>query len=149
VATVTHQIDADPEAVFAVLSDGWLYSNWVVGTSHVRAVESSWPAVASKLHHASGLWPFVTRDETVVEEVESARLLVLLARGRPLGEARVRLELAPSGTGTTVTMEEAPVSGPGKWFHSPVSEALLNRRNAESLHRLAALVERHTAPSDA
>jgi uncharacterized protein YndB with AHSA1/START domain len=141
-------IDAGPDAVFAVLSEGWFYSNWVVGTSHVRAVQSGWPEVGSRLYHASGVWPVVARDETVVEEMQPAQLLVLLARGWPLGEARVRLELAPSGTGTTVTMHETPVAGPGKWLSNPATEALLTRRNTESLARLAALVERHTAPAN-
>jgi hypothetical protein len=35
VATVSCHIDAEPDAVFAVLAEGWFYSNWVVGTSHV------------------------------------------------------------------------------------------------------------------
>lgn len=107
-ATVCCHIDAEPDAVFAVLAEGWFYSNWVVGTSHVKAVEDAWPAAGSKLHHASGAWPLVARDETVVEEVQPGRVLGLLARGRPLGEARVRIELAPSGAGTTLTMYEAP-----------------------------------------
>jgi uncharacterized protein YndB with AHSA1/START domain len=145
-STVTSHIDADPDAVFAVLAEGWFYSNWVVGTSHVRAVEAAWPAVGSKLYHASGVWPVVARDETVVEEIEPGRLLVLLARGRPLGEARVRIELAPTGTATTVTMHETPVAGPGKWLNSPVLDAVLTRRNTEALARLTALVERRTQP---
>ena len=148
-ATVSCHIEAEPDAVFAVLAEGWFYSNWVVGTSHVKAVEDAWPAAGSKLHHASGAWPLVARDETVVEEVQPGRVLGLLARGRPLGEARVRIELAPSGAGTTLTMHEAPVAGPGKWLHNQLTEALLARRNSESLTRLTALVERHTQPSDA
>ncbi len=43
-ATVHAHIDASPDSVFAVLADGWHYSNWVVGTSHVRAVQADWPA---------------------------------------------------------------------------------------------------------
>jgi hypothetical protein len=146
VATVSCLIDTDPDTVFTVLAEGWFYSNWVVGTSHVRAVQDTWPAAGSKLYHATGVWPVVARDETVVEEVEPGRLLVLLARGRPLGEARVRIELAPTGTGTTVTMHESPVAGPGKWLHTPLTEMALTRRNTESLARLTALVERHTQP---
>jgi hypothetical protein len=150
VATVSCFIDAEPDVVFGVLAEGWFYSNWVVGASHVRAVQEGWPAVGSKLYHASGVWPVVARDETLVEQVEPGRLLVLLARGRPLGEARVRIELAPSaagtGAGTTVTMHESPVAGPGKWLHNPLAEMVLTRRNTESLARLTALVERHTQP---
>ena len=147
-ATVRGHIDASPETVFAVLADGWHYSNWVVGTSHVRAVQADWPAVGSKLFHASGLWPAVTRDETTVDQVDAPSLLVLTAKGRPFGEARVTLELveAPGG-GTDITMGEAPVAGPGKWAHNPLGDLVLARRNTESLARLAALVQRRTSPA--
>lgn len=147
-ATVTAKIDADAAAVFAVLAEGWYYSNWVVGTSHMRAVESSWPAVGSKLYHASGIWPLVARDETEVEECEPNRSLTLSARGRPIGEARVVIGLAPEGDGTVVTLHETPIAGPAKWLNNPVTEAVIARRNVEALARLKALVERHIKPAD-
>ena len=147
-ATVDRRVDASRERVWEVLSDGWTYSNWVVGTSHMRAVESDWPSVGSRLYHASGAWPFVTRDETEVEESLPASRLVVVARGRPFGEARVRLELADDKGGCRITMHEAPIAGPGKWLHNPATEALLVRRNVEALDRLAALVEARTAPSE-
>ena len=146
-ATVAAHIDASPEAVFAVLADGWHYSNWVVGTSHVRAVQTHWPAVGAKLFHASGIWPAVTRDESTVDDVDAPRLLVLTAKGRPFGEARVTIELvAAPGGGTDVSLDEVPVAGPGKWVHNPLTEMVLSRRNTESLARLAALAQRRTAP---
>ena len=148
-ATVERAIAATPSDVFSVLADGWLYSNWVVGTSHMRAVEADWPAAGSRLHHASGVWPAVVRDETIVDEVESDRRLVLTAQAWPFGAARVVLELAAEGEGATqVSMTETPTSGPGKWLHNPASEAILVRRNVESLARLAALAERRTYPVD-
>lgn len=150
VATVTATIRATPAEVFAVLADGWQYAGWVVGASHVRAVAADWPAVDSRLHHASGTWPVVLEDETRVEVVDPGRRLVLLAKGGGLGAARVDLSLLPDGVGgaaTRVTMVEEPVSGPGKWFHNPVAEAVLHRRNTESLARLACLVERPTTPT--
>jgi len=146
VATVRAHIDVTPQEVFAVLSDGWLYSGWVVGTSHVRAVEPSWPAPGSRLFHASGVWPATLRDETVVEEVTPRERLVMTAKGRPMGEARVEIVLAPQGNGTEVTMTETPVSGPGEWMHNPISGVLFARRNVESLARLAAIAERRTTP---
>ena len=146
-ATVTTTIATTPDRVFAVLADGWLYANWVVGTSHMRAVESAWPAAGSRLFHCSGTWPIALRDETVVEESEPGARLVMTARGRPLGEARIEVVLAPTGDGgTAVTMTEAPVSGPGRWIHNPLQDRILTRRNTESLARLAALAERRTAP---
>jgi len=146
-ATVTGLVAARPEAVYAVLADGWAYAGWVVGASHVRAVEAAWPAVGSRLHHASGTWPVTIEDETRVEVCEPAERLVLLASGGALGSARVDLTLSPDGAGTRVTMFEEPVSGPGHWLHNPLAEALLRRRNSESLARLAILVERPTAPA--
>jgi hypothetical protein len=148
-ATVSQEIGVSPSTVFGVLSEGWLYSNWVVGTSHMRAVEASWPAVGSRLHHCSGIWPVVTRDETVVEECEENVRLVLLAKGGILGRARVALDLEPAAGGATrVTITEEPVAGIGKWVHNPATEALLARRNVETLARLGAVAERRTQPAD-
>jgi hypothetical protein len=140
------RIAATRPAVWDVLSEGWLYTNWVVGASHMRAVESTWPAEGSKLFHSAGVWPLLTRDETVVTACEPQRKLSMTARGRPLGEAAVILELTDDNEGCLVTMHETPIAGPGKWLHSPVTEALLVRRNDESLARLAALCERRTVP---
>jgi uncharacterized protein YndB with AHSA1/START domain len=143
-AVNTAHIRATPEAVYAVLADGWSYSNWVVGTSHMRAVEATWPAVGSRLCHAAGVWPLVTRDETVVEECEPNRRLVLTARGRPFGEASIDIVLSVQGAGCEITMTETPIAGPGHWLHNPVSEAMLIRRNTEALARLSAIAERRT-----
>jgi uncharacterized protein YndB with AHSA1/START domain len=147
-AVNTARIDASRAQVFAVLANGWLYSNWVVGTSHMRAVEADWPAAGSRLFHASGVWPLVTRDETQVESVDEGRRLELTARGRPFGEARIVLELEDDGAGCTITMHETPVAGPGRWLHNRVTEAMLVRRNTEALARLAAIAERRTAPRE-
>ncbi len=144
--TVTRKIPATPDAVFAVLSDGWLYSGWVVGTSHMRAVEADWPAVGTKLFHASGVWPLVTRDETVVLTSERPALLVLQAKGGPLGQARIELRLTAQGDACVVEMDEEPNQGPGRWLHNPIAAAGIRRRNLEALNRLAILVERRTAP---
>lgn len=141
-------VDAPRTDVWAVLGNGWAYSNWVVGTSHVRAVQTQWPALGSKIFHASGAWPAVTRDETRVEESEDGRRLVLTAKGGPFGAARVELTLRDDADRCEVTLVEHPVSGPGKWLHNPVSEAILVRRNTESLARLAAMCERRTAPAE-
>jgi Polyketide cyclase / dehydrase and lipid transport len=141
------RIAATRQAVWDVLSDGWTYTNWVVGASHMRAVESAWPAEGSRLFHSAGVWPLLTRDETVVTGSEAQRKLSMTARGRPLGEAAVVLELTDDADGCLVTMHETPIAGPAKWLHSSLTEALLVRRNDESLARLAALCERRTVPS--
>jgi uncharacterized protein YndB with AHSA1/START domain len=145
-AATTRRIDAPPEKIFDVLSNGWMYTAWVVGASHIRAVESEWPAEGSRIHHSFGAWPMMLSDETKVEVSEPPHRLVLLARGRPLGEARVALTLERDGTGTIVSMTEEPVSGPGKALHNRLLDAGLKARNDESLARLAALAEEPTEP---
>lgn len=145
-AVVERHIAASAQDVFAVLANGWYYSGWVVGTSHMRAVEASWPAAGSRLFHASGIWPAALRDETQVEKVSRPNLLVMIARGRPFGQARVELTLTSCDGGTLAGLSEAPVSGPGRWIHNPVNERLLIRRNIESLARLAAIAEQRTQP---
>ena len=142
---VSRVIAASPQQVFAVLADGWAYSNWVTGTSHMRAVEAAWPAVGSRIHHAAGVWPAAARDETAVEAASEGRL-ELTARSRPFGEARVIIELTAEGASTRVDMSENPTAGPAKRLHNPATEALLNRRNVASLARLVAIVERRTEP---
>ena len=146
-AVVTQHVLATPEEVFDVLSDGWRYPTWVVGASHVRAVDPNWPAVGTRIHHSSGVWPVLLKDETRVERCEPPQRLVLLARGRPWGEARVDLRLTAQDGGTLVRLEETPVSGFGKLAHNPLSEAVLKARNVETLARLAAMAERRTEPS--
>jgi uncharacterized protein YndB with AHSA1/START domain len=145
-AVVERHIAASPQDVFAVLANGWYYSGWVVGTSHMRAVEVSWPAAGSRLFHASGIWPAALRDETQVEEVSPPDLLVMTARGRPFGQARIEVTLTSADGGTLARLSEAPVSGPGRWIHNPLNERLLIRRNIESLARLAAIAEQRTQP---
>lgn len=147
-ATNSAYIGAARQHVFAVLADGWNYSNWVVGASHMRAVQEEWPALGSRLFHAAGAWPVMTRDETVVESVEPGRALTLTAKGRPFGEARVVIELEDELGGCRVTMHETPTAGPGRWLHNPIFEAVLVRRNAESLARLAAIAEARIVPSE-
>jgi uncharacterized protein YndB with AHSA1/START domain len=146
VAISTLHIAAPPSAVFRVLADGWVYSQWVVGTSHMRAVDHNWPAVGSELHHASGIWPFVGRDKTIVEDVVDDNCLHLTARLWPFGQADVRLTLSPDGAGTRVEMGEEPTGPAGRLLRNPLGERLVRRRNDEALQRLRALVERPASP---
>ena len=110
---VSCHIGVAPPVVFAVLADGWTYSDWVVGTSHMRAVDADWPAVGAKLHHAVGAWPVVMRDESVVEQVVADRMFMLTVKGRPLGEAKVTIFLQAEDGGTGVKMVETPLPGLG------------------------------------
>lgn len=137
---VSRVIDAPPDAVFAVLADGWLYAGWVVGSSHIRDVEADWPAVGSRIHHSVGPWPLHIQDETVVTAVEPGLSLSLEARGWPIGAAAVALTLVPHGDGKTlVRMTEHIVGGPGKVLPAALQSLLIKPRNTESLARLADL----------
>ncbi len=145
-ATVTQHIAASPAAVYDRLSDGWTYSQWVVGSSHMRAVDARWPEPGARLHHGIGMWPFLIRDHTEALVSEPQQRLVMSARGWPLGEAEVEFVLTPEGDGTRVEMREEPKSGAGVLLRNPIGQWLIYRRNVESLARLAALVERRTGP---
>ncbi len=146
-SVTTHRIRATPERVFDVLANGWLYSGWVVGTSTIRAVEDTWPAPGSKIFHAVGAWPVMVKDETQVLESVPGKRLVLQARGWPMGEARVEVDLEAEGDGCRATITETPSRGPALLMRNPAGELLLHQRNIESLRRLASLAERHDVPA--
>ena len=145
-ATVRAHVNASPSEVYRILANGWTYTQWVVGASHMRAVEADWPAVNSKIYHAIGLWPLTIRDYTQIEKQIPDRQLLLAAQGRPFGHAKIDLRLEPREDGTEVVMREELV-GKSKWLMRIAAfDALVARRNAESLARLAALSERRTEP---
>lgn len=146
-AEISRVVHASPDRVFAVLADGWSYPLWVVGATHMRAVDPDWPAVGSRIHHSVGAWPLMLEDYTEVLAVEPGRRLELRARAWPSGEARVELELGPGTEGTVVTMRENAMSGPGLLVPGLVQDLGLYPRNAETLQRLSALATRRGAGS--
>lgn len=143
-STTSRPVAATPEQVWEVLSDGWLYPLFVVGATRMRAVDDSWPAVGSRLHHSVGTWPLLIDDTTEVLDVEEGRRLLLLARGWPAGQAHVDISLQPSGDTTVVTITEDATAGPGTLIPKPLRDAQLHLRNVEALRRLAFLVEGRT-----
>lgn len=139
-------VQAPPDRVFAVLADGWTYSDWVVGTAHVRDVDPAWPAPGARLHHQAGPWPLSLSDSSTVLSCELNRQLTLRAGLWPLGEATVRIELEPVGaTATRVTMHEDFHAGPLAWARNKINDLILHRRNVESLRRLADIAVREKA----
>ncbi|HZE15194.1 MAG TPA: SRPBCC family protein, partial [Mycobacterium sp.] len=72
--------------------------------------------------------------------------LVLLARGRPFGGARITLRLFDSDSGCRIDMTEVPVGGPLNWVPRRLALAAAWPRNRECLRRLAALAERREEP---
>lgn len=143
--TVDRVVNAEPADVWAVLSDGWLYALWVVGAARMREVDDSWPAVGARLHHSVGTWPMLIDDTTSVVELDPGRRLKLRARGWPAGEAEVELFLEATAGGTTVTIAEDAVSGPGRFVPLPLRAPMIKWRNVEALRRLALVVENRQA----
>jgi hypothetical protein len=139
---VSRRVHAPAEAVWAVVSDGWLYANWVVGTSRVRAVDPGWPAEGRRIHHSFGVWPAVIDDETVSLEAEPGERLLLRARGWPMGEARVQLSISEQQPDSClVTIVEDAVAGPGLVVPRPARQVAIAVRNTEALRRLALIAE--------
>lgn len=131
-----------PEDVFDVLRDGWVYPVWVVGAARMREVDARWPQPGSRLHHSVGPWPLLIDDITVSEEWQPPRRMVVTARGWPIGEARVTIEVRPSGDAhSIVRIAEDATTGPARVIPKPVRDLLLHWRNTETLRRLAYLAE--------
>lgn len=135
-------IPADPERIWAVLADPGSYGYWVVGSDTIRDADGGWPQPGTKIHHRVGFGPLKINDDTQVIESEPGRRLVLHARARPLGTARVELQLAAEGTSTRVVMIEGPDDRFSRLLHNPFTDRLLHRRNEKALQRLGELATR-------
>ena len=136
-ATNRRVVAAPRDAVWQVLGDGGVYAEWVVGTSGIRDVDDSWPAVGSRLHYTVGRGPLRHDGHTEVLSVTDGSRLELEAHAWPLGTARIELLLAdePDG-GCAVTMVEHPARGVAAVMHNPIGDGLLRLRNVEALRRL-------------
>lgn len=136
----TH-VAASPETVFDVLNDPASYLLWVVGSKHIRGVDSNWPQPGSKLHHTVGWGPFKDHDATEVVEIDPPRHLRLEARAWPFGAAEVDITLTPAPGGTDVQVKETPIRGPAARFNNRLLEYGLQVRNALGLRRLCRWAE--------
>ncbi|MFI5496156.1 SRPBCC family protein [Actinoplanes sp. NPDC051859] len=143
-AIVQRIVPARPDQVFAVLADGWSYSDWVVGTVHIRDVDANWPDPGARLHHKAGPWPLSLHESSEVLSCVPERELTIRAGLWPLGEAHVRMLLEPvdGGRRTRITMEETFRAGPLRWVHTKLNDLVLHRRNIESLRRLCDIATR-------
>jgi hypothetical protein len=130
-----------PQNVFDVLADGWLFPTWVVGASRMRNVDEDWPHPGTQLHHSFGTWPLLVNDETTMLEWDPPRHAVLKPKGWPIGEALVSIDVKPRPNGCVVRMMEKPVAGPASMLPRFLIDALIHRRNVESLKRLAFVAE--------
>ncbi|HTN54703.1 MAG TPA: SRPBCC family protein [Microbacterium sp.] len=138
-----------PEAVFTVLGNGWLYPAWVVGAARMRDVDAAWPAPASTLEHSVGTWPFLLNGDTSMLEWRPPRRAVMQARGWPLGEAKVILDVERRDGGCEVRIREWAVKGAGAALPRFLTDPLLRWRNNETLRRLSYLSEGQSSASSA
>lgn len=137
------ELEASRQAVWGVIANGWTYTQWVVGNSRTRAVDSNWPEPGSTIRHSVGVWPLVINDKTEVESCTPGEELVLRARVGLFGAARITLRLADtSAGGCRIEMIEVPVSGPGRFVPDRLALAAVYPRNRECLWRLGALAAR-------
>jgi hypothetical protein len=142
-AVVQQIIEAPPERIFAVLADGWSYGDWVVGTAHIRDVDTDWPAPGSHIYHKVSVWPAHLNDKTLAVSSDPPRELVMRPHLWLFGELTVRFTLTPvNERETRVTLAEEPVAGPLRWLRTKVDDLLLHRRNSEALRRLSDLATR-------
>lgn len=141
VATNYRLMSCTPAGVFEVLADGWLYPSWVVGASRIRSVDDAWPSPGSMLHHSVGVWPLLIDDTTSVLELDAPRHLLLKARGWPMGEAHVAIDVRGRHAGCIVRITEDAVAGPARFLPRPLLDSMVHVRNAETLRRLAYLAE--------
>jgi uncharacterized protein YndB with AHSA1/START domain len=127
---------ASAAAIWAALADPDSYGFWVVGSKLIRDADPTWPAPGTKFHHTIGVGPFTVDDHTCSLQARAPRLLRLRAKGRPLGTARVTLELTPKDGGTLVRMTETPDGPAAVLSYNPLVHLFTKARNAESLMRL-------------
>lgn len=142
-------VAAPPEAVWEVLAEPQHYGHWVVGSSEIRGWDDDWPKVGSRFYHRVGADPATVADHTEVLEADEPRRLVLRAKARPFGVARVELVIDPHPAGSLVTMIEDPDIPAPILLAPPPVHALIRIRNGESLRRLRKLAERRLAAAPA
>ena len=122
-----------------MLADPYTYEHWVVGAKDIRTADGTWPEKDSTLQHTSGFGPLNLKDNTKVIESDPPKRLVLEARGRPLGIARIEIDLKPQGSSTVVAMTEYAVRPEPAKRLNPVLDPFLHSRNVETLRRLEEL----------
>lgn len=141
-ATTETVINVPPHRVFGTLCRAEAYGDWVVGSRSIRDVDVGFPDVGTRFHHTVGWGPLHVADHTEVLAVDEPTLLVLRAKTRPFGSARVALELHDLEDGRTrVVMHEGPGDLLSRLAFNPLVDRLLHHRNVEGLRRLKRICE--------
>ncbi|MEU5580684.1 SRPBCC family protein [Streptomyces huasconensis] len=139
---VRHQlVKRPPSKVWEVLEDGHRYADWVVGTHDSRPLDTTWPAVGSRIEYTVRVGPWQVAGNTVVRHLDKPNRLELEAFSGALGTARIAIEVRPWGDHTLVIVDEHPLQGPGGVLHNAAVDALIQVRHRSMLSRLAKLVE--------
>ncbi|WP_030691018.1 SRPBCC family protein [Streptomyces globisporus] len=147
-------LEATPEEVWAVLSDGRRYARWVVGTHDSWERDDHWPAVDAELGYALKLGPWTYHGRTISRRCEPIRRLELEAATH-LGSARISFLVEPWGSRTLVLVDEHPLRGPAARWHNSAADLVLRWRHRQLLARLEKAVlsararSRAGAPGDA
>jgi hypothetical protein len=87
------------------------------------------------------MWPFLLKDATESRSYDPDGSLELVARGWPIGEAKVIIDVERQGGGCQVTIREWAVKGVGAAAPRFLTDPLLRWRNNETLRRLSYLSE--------
>lgn len=125
--------------LFDVIVDPETYPRWLIGTRRIRAVSDDWPSPQSSFKHSVGFGLLMIADVSTLRAIQPPVMMELLVRARPVLEAVVRFELAPTSAGSRLTMRETPIGVCS--VLAAVAQPLIQARNEASLHRLRALVE--------
>jgi uncharacterized protein YndB with AHSA1/START domain len=143
-------INASAERIFEVLSDPDTYAYWVVGSKKIRSSDPDWPRPGSRFYHKVGVGPITIHDHSEVEKATPPTFLQLKVKARPLGTARVKMEIEELGPDESrVTMIEDAADPLTAVVFNPLTHLIMRGRNKESLARLAALAEGRGRPKPA
>ncbi|QOV33783.1 SRPBCC family protein [Streptomyces ferrugineus] len=133
---------SSPSEVWALLSDGHRYGEWVTGTQQVLAVDPEWPDVGARLRVRVGVGPLTLDDGVVVRICEPRRRLELEAQADPFGAARIAMRLIPWGEHTLFVIDWHPLRGPGTRMHGLPVDYVVAIRNGMMLTKLARIAVR-------
>lgn len=139
---------SSPAEVWALLSDGFRYGEWVTGTQQVLAADPHWPQVGAVLQVRVGVGPLTLDDTSTVRICEPEHRLELEAKADPFGAARIAMNLIPWGEHTLFVLDWHPLRGPGTRMHGLPVDYLVKVRNGMMLTKLAEIaVREHRVPA--
>lgn len=137
---------ATPAQLWAVLGNGYRYSEWVQGTKEVRDVDEGFPAPGTSLHYTVGVAFLTHKGQTEVLTCSPERDIELEIHVWPMGTIRVHVEIEPTTHGSVVTLDEHPQRGLLGLLHNPLSRLGFAVRTSSMLPNLLELAEAEPEP---